>query len=134
MFCKQCGAQVPDGASFCTQCGCPQSEQVQPFPQAMNAQNQPFSQAQMNTTQYVQIETYLVHNILATLFCCPLLGIVGLIFSILAKNALSNGNIQAAKSNAGTAKVLFWISLGIGLLCIPLLLAMLGAGAAAAGV
>ena len=120
MFCKQCGAQVADGSSFCTQCGCPQSEQVQPFPQA-----------QMNTTQYVQIETYLVHNILATLFCFFPLGIVGLIFSILAKSAISSGNIQAAKSNAGTAKVLFWISFGIGLLSILLLLlAILGTGVA----
>ena len=124
MFCKQCGAQVPDGASFCTQCGCPQSEQVQPFPQAMNVQNQPFPQARMNTTQYVQIETYLVHNILATIFCFFPLGIVGLIFSILAKNAISSGNIQAAKSNAHTAKIFFWISFGVGVFVVLLLIAL----------
>ena len=114
MFCKQCGAQVPDGTSFCTQCGYPQNEQVQPF-----------SQDQINVVQYVSIQTYLVHNILATLFCFFPLGIVGLIFSILAKNAISNGNIQAAKSNAHTAKVLFGISFGIGVFVVLLVLLFL---------
>ena len=90
----------------------------------MNVQNQPFPQARMNTTQYVQIETYLVHNILATIFCFFPLGIVGLIFSILAKNAISSGNIQAAKSNAHTAKVLFGISFGIGVFVVLLLIAL----------
>ena len=122
MFCPNCGAQAADGASFCTECGTPLNGRFQSCPQTMNLQNQPFPQAQMNAVQYVSMETYLVHNILATIFCFFPVGIAGLVFSILAKNALSNGNIQAAKSNADVAKVLFWVSFGVGALIVPVAL------------
>lgn len=68
MFCKKCGAQIPDGSTFCTVCGLPVSEphqvqnQYQPQNQPQNAfeQQNPYEQQpqEFNTNaqpvQYMQ--------------------------------------------------------------------------------
>ena len=38
MFCEKCGAQLPDGAAFCTQCGATQAPVPQPAQQQENSQ------------------------------------------------------------------------------------------------
>lgn len=100
-FCSQCGAECPADAQFCTQCGVAIGSTA-------------------TTYQYesakIQVNTYLVHNILVALFCCLPLGVIGLIFSILAYSACGKGDIDGAQSNASIAKIFFWISVIFGVL------------------
>lgn len=108
MFCKQCGAQVPDGASFCTQCGYPQGD-LQPNlttaapPVDLIANPQSFND-------------YLGRNVLSTFCCCMPLGVVGIVFSINAGSARDRGDWTAAQKNARYAKYCFWAALLLGFL------------------
>ena len=108
MFCKQCGAQVPDGASFCTQCGYPQGDQQPNLttaapPVDLIANPQSFND-------------YLGRNVLSTFCCCMPLGVVGIVFSINAGSARDRGDWTAAQKNARYAKYCFWTALLLGFL------------------
>ena len=52
MICKNCGAQIPDGVAFCTNCGCA-VEAPQPAQQAQPAYQQP-AQPQYQQPAYQQ--------------------------------------------------------------------------------
>lgn len=54
MFCKQCGNQLPDSASFCTKCGASQKQAPQEAPQQAQQQNQAFQQQNYPQQNYQQ--------------------------------------------------------------------------------
>ena len=108
MFCKQCGAQVPDGASFCTQCGYPQGDQQPNLTTAAPPVDLIANPQSLND--------YLVQNVLSTFCCCLPAGVVGIVFSINAGSARDRGDWTAAQKNARYAKYCFWAALLLGFL------------------
>lgn len=66
------------------------------------------------------IDTWLWQSILATIFCCQPLGIVGIAFAAQSQTALSLGSYELARRKAGTAKL--WTLWAIGVMLAGLLL------------
>ena len=61
----------------------------------------------------------LILNIIATIFCCGLgtiLGIVGIVFSIQAGNAKKTGDLETARGKAKTALILAIVAYVLGIL------------------
>ena len=58
MFCKQCGAQIPDGSSFCVSCGSPVAQNSNEPKQAPDSYQQPYTQANEQQNPYVQPQTF----------------------------------------------------------------------------
>lgn len=54
------------------------------------------------------IQNYLVHAILVTLFCCLPLGIVSIIFASQVNTKLAAGDIEGAREASAKAKK-FWV-------------------------
>jgi hypothetical protein len=119
MFCESCGSQVPDGQSFCSNCGAP-VVQAAPQPAAQPAQPvyqqpvaqpvQPVVQVQPVVVQAAQPAPAakssglaiagLIMGIFTLIFCWVpvvgfILGVLGLIFSI-AGIAKKNGGAKGA--------------------------------------
>ena len=77
------------------------------------------------------VPDYLVLSILATIFCCQILGIIAIVFSAMASSEKSVGNYAKALNHAKNAKTCLIVSVvgwGIMVLCmlafmtLPLLL------------
>lgn len=173
MFCKNCGAEIPDGSAFCGNCGMkvsaepvqqepvdqyaspdPQAHRVEPTsvdapcacveskpePQPQYAQPEP--QPQYTQPQYAQPEPpqynsqpvynaqpiqpealpnstlwIILNSIMIVLGCCcsfsGIAGIIGLVFAIQGNNAVKAGDLATAQNKLKTAKVLFFVSLGL---------------------
>jgi hypothetical protein len=86
----------------------------------------------MNDQQLQQPQTpppnYLVWAILATIFCCQILGIVSIVFAAQVNSKWNAGDIQGALDASKNAKLWAWIAFGSGLIIglIAMLLAALG--------
>lgn len=89
MVCSKCGAQIPDGSTFCTECGAP--VQQTPVQQAYNA-----AVVTPNTTPI------LVLGILALVLCETVIG--GIICAILCKKKIKE-YVAAGGQIAGKVKV-----------------------------
>lgn len=210
MFCKNCGAEIPDGSAFCGNCGMkasaepvqqepvnqyaspdpqayraeptsvdapcacveskpePQPQYVQPEPQPQYTQpepqpqytqpqyTQPEPQPQYTQPQYAQPEPQpqytqpqyaqpeppqynsqpvynaqpiqpealpnptlwiILNSIMIVLGCCcsfsGIAGIIGLVFAIQGSNAVKAGDFATAQNKLKTAKILFFVSLGL---------------------
>jgi len=76
------------------------------------------------------IRDYLVESILVTLFCCPLLGIIAIVYSVQARTKKSVGDYTGALAAANIAKTLVWVSLGLvlGLSVLVLLIELASGG------
>lgn len=114
MFCKNCGARLPEGAVACPKCG------QRTMPENMPA-----------------IENHLVEAILVTLFCCMPLGIVSIVYAAQVSSLVGCGNIIGAKDASQKAHKWAMISLVVGLVgdtiyLIISLLPLVFAGVAAA--
>jgi len=132
MYCVHCGAQVDETARFCPQCGAAlsSSRNAQPLDGAESPLNPTCENPYASGANYdrsanydfasTPIEDYLLWNILATLFCCMPCGIAGIVFSSLCNSAKGRGDFQTAYRRAKTAKILFWVSFGLGLLGVVL--------------
>lgn len=119
MYCQRCGSLNDDDALFCNECGAPCDD----------ALRNPFAAPAFPSTQEV-VHDYLVPNILATILaaCClgvwgVTVGIIGICFSSFALERKRKGDWEEARAKAKTAKILFFVTLGIGL---PALICILG--------
>ena len=56
------------------------------------------------------VPDYLIASILITIFCCPALGVVAIVFSAMASSEKSNGNYQRALAHAKNAKIFLLIT------------------------
>lgn len=153
MFCKNCGADIPEGSAFCGNCGMKvevqpaQPEQPeQPQYTAQPEANQQYSEQQdtyqsyQQQTQYQQAQPqyappvynaqpiqpealpnptlWIILNIvMIVLGCCcsfsGIAGIIGLVFAIQGNNAVKAGDFATAQNKLKTAKILFFVSLGL---------------------
>ena len=92
-FCKNCGNQLADDAKFCTFCGTAQAtEEAQAATTAATTQaetvNIDFATTEDTNAPSGKLNIgMLIWSIVNLLCCCTPLGIAGLIFSIIAKDA-----------------------------------------------
>ncbi|MDR2841274.1 MAG: CD225/dispanin family protein [Paludibacter sp.] len=95
-YCQNCGAEVADEAVVCVKCGCAVNGA-----KATDASKPP--------------KTWLVQSILATIFCCLPLGIVGIINASKVESKFYAGEVdEANRLSAQAAKWTkwgFWIGL-----------------------
>jgi uncharacterized membrane protein len=86
----------------------------------------PSSGASANTSNY------LVPAILSTVFCCPPVGIISIIFAAQVNSKIAAGDIAGATESSGKAKMFMFVAVGLGLLSwiVGILLWILVFGAA----
>lgn len=104
--CPQCGKERPEGATYCSFCGALFAVEgagfrpLQPPP----------------APALYELQTYLVHSILVTIFCCMPFGVVAIVFAAMATSAKSLGNYSEAARQARLAWTWVKVSFFIGLI------------------
>ncbi len=104
MQCPHCGADNPDNAAFCGNCGAALGS---------SRQAQQFQQPQMQ--QAAPIPNYLVHAILVTIFCCLPFGIVAIVYAAQVDGKLGVGDYAGARLASDNAKKWALVALFCGL-------------------
>ena len=107
MYCSKCGSQIPENSQFCSTCGCATSPAAGT---AYNPYASPTPGSFPNAPQDCSdVPDYLVGNIIMLIFCCQILGIIGVVYSALTKSAKSRGDYETAVRHSSTAKTLFFV-------------------------
>jgi len=88
-------------------------------------QNQGGYQQQYNAPSGIKPKTWLVESILATLFCCLPLGIVGIVYASQVDSKWAGGDAAGAQKSSDNAKLWVMISFGLGLVGIVLYFLMI---------
>ena len=158
MNCKNCGAELHEGALFCGNCGM-KVEQEQP---AYQVPEQPVYEEpvqgeyhQESYSEYQEQGSYvppvmpeypaepvvsgerpntvlwIVLAAVEIFTCCQLTGIISLIFAILGHVAADKGDFAEAERKIKTAKIWFWVGLGLGILFVVLYALIFALGIAA---
>jgi len=65
-----------------------------------------------------QIDNGLVPAILATVLCCPIPGIVGIVYAAQVNGHLQRGDYRRAQEAANSAKTWTWVAFGLGLVAV----------------
>ena len=108
MYCRNCGAELPDGAKFCTNCGhgltadAGTSPSVQPASDRFDRRDHPSS--------------YLALAIIVTVCCCIPFGIVSIVYASKVDSCWNNGLYDEARENSRKARN--WALWGIGLVAL----------------
>ena len=135
MYCKNCGADIPEGATFCGNCGIKiSSEPERPAEYEQLREN--YSQQQNPTYQsqgsyYANSDTsyqqpvydggeninptlWIVLSVLEIVTCCGVIpGIIGLIFAINANSKKNRGDFAGARDDIKKAKIAVFIGIGL---------------------
>ena len=106
MFCTQCGANNPDTAVVCAQCG----RNLQAGSTAI-----PLQATGVVLPPGTTVPNYLVFAILATVFCCLPAGIPAIVYAAQVNSKLQVGDLAGAQLASKNAKLWCLISLGLGL-------------------
>jgi hypothetical protein len=106
MFCTQCGANNPDTAAVCAQCG----RNLQAVSPAV-----PLPSTGVVLPPGTTVQNYLVFAILATVFCCLPAGIPAIVYAAQVNSKLQAGDLAGAQIASKNAKLWCLISLGLGL-------------------
>ena len=105
MYCKECGASIPDSASVCPYCGSPLSS----------------SSTNNSSNIYNKIcpETHLAKSIILTVLCCWPFGIPAIVNAAGVENAFHSGNYNLAVEKSQKAAkwcnttlvvgIIFWV-------------------------
>ena len=149
MNCKNCGAELNEGAVFCGNCGMKvESEQpvyespAQEFSQEVHNEYQeqgsyvPPVMPECYSEPVVPAEKpntvlWIVLAAVEIFTCCQLTGIVSLIFAILGHVAADKGDFAEAEKKIKTAKTWFWVGLVLGLVFIIAYFILVAIGVAA---
>ena len=104
MFCKHCGQQLADNATFCGQCGTPV---VQQTPDS-------FGSTYVAPGRTPNIPNHLVGAILTTIFCCQIAGIISIVYAAQVNGKLARGDVAGAMESSKTASTLMWVGIILG--------------------
>lgn len=110
MNCTRCGATLPDNATFCINCANPNPSMPQAPPPAGYAPPG-YGPPPPGYGPAPNIPDYLVWSILMTLCCCPLFGVISIVFSVMTMSDKNNGRYDSAVKNSQTAKNMLIIGL-----------------------
>ena len=113
MFCMHCGQQLPPDANFCPNCG-KKSDASSAAPAGTPAEP-PAPPPKIDCGFTLAVVAVVMGNVI---------GIVALIYAVLAPNMLQNGDYEGAKRAAHTGKVWSWtaIILFAAALCLGILI------------
>lgn len=108
MFCMHCGQQLPPDAVFCPSCG-QKAETPSDVPAGTSAKP-----PKIDCGFTLAVIAVVVGNVI---------GIVALIYAVLASNMLQNGDYEGARRAARTGKIWSWtaIILFAAVLCLGML-------------
>ena len=119
MFCTQCGANNPDTAVVCAQCG----RNLQAVSPAV-----PLQATGVVLPPGTTVQNYLVFAILTTVFCCLPAGIPAIIYAAQVNSKLQVGDLAGAQIASKNAKLWCLISLGLGLGVVALYAMLIAMG------
>ena len=134
MNCKNCGAELTEGAVFCGNCGV-KLEIEQPVAEETDQEVNTECQQECCVTPVIPEKPvsaavpaekpntvfWIVLSAIHIFVCFPLTGIISLIFSILGHLAADKGDFADAFKKLKFAKISFWIGFSIGLLLVLVL-------------
>lgn len=119
--CQFCGAENPDGTRFCVSCG-----------KDITLGNTPEESKPAKVIyDHPFVETHLVKAIVTAIFCFMPVGVIAIVYAVLAEDKKNSGNIDAARRNAQQANkwaniaLIIGIVLTIGMLVIGIMSAAL---------
>lgn len=61
-------------------------------------------------------KNWLVESIISTVCCCPILGVVSIVFAAQVDTKWNSGDHAGAHESAKKAKTFFWLAIGLGIL------------------
>lgn len=146
MICKNCGAELDEGAMFCGNCGMrvEQEKPVYEVPaqetnneyQEQGSYEPPVMPEYSSEPAYVPVEKpntvlWIVLAAVEIFSCCQITGIVSLIYAILGHVSAEKGDFADAENKIRTAKIWFWVGFGLGLFFIIAYFALVAIGVAA---
>lgn len=105
MYCRQCGQPVAPNAYACASCQAPIANPYQAATGMAAAPAMPSGDKPYN---------YLVPGIFAALCCCIPGGIVSIIYATQVDSKWTVGDVAGAQQAARSAKLWFWVSIGVG--------------------
>ena len=124
MFCKHCGQQLPPDAFFCPNCG----QKVEPSSDASAGTPSvpPAPPPKIDCGLSLAIVAVVMGNVI---------GIVALIYAVLASNMLQSGDYEGARRAAHTGKIWSWTAIilsaaamCLGMLILPRLVELIAPG------
>lgn len=133
MFCMHCGQELPPEAAFCFRCG-QKAEAASDAPaETTSAQSAPEPPAG-SPAPPPKVDCGFTLAIVAVAVG-SVIGIVALIYAVLASNMVQNGDYEGARRAARTGKVWSWtaiilsaIALCLGMLVLPRLWDLIAPG------
>ena len=150
MNCKNCGAELNEGAIFCGNCGMKvENEQNVYEAPARDYHQETYSEYQEQGSYvppvmpeyqaepaFVPAEKpntvlWIVLAAVEIFTCCQLTGIVSLIYAILGHVAAEKGDFADAEKKTKTAKTWFWVGLVLGIVFIIAYFVLVAVGVAA---
>ena len=124
MFCKHCGQQLPPDAFFCPNCG--QRAELSPDASAGMPAEPPAPPQKIDCGISLAIVAVVMGNVV---------GIVALIYAVLASSMVGSGDFEGARRAARTGKIWSWtaiilsaIGLCLGILVLPRLVELIAPG------
>ena len=120
MYCKHCGQQLPPDAFFCPNCG----QKVEPAADAPTGT--PAKPPKIDCGFTLAIVAVVMGNVI---------GIVALIYAVLASSMVGSGDFEGARRAARTGKIWSWtaiilsaVGLCLGMLVLPRLVELIAPG------
>ena len=156
MNCKNCGAEIEEGAVFCGNCGL-KIENEEPVFEAQVVEEPVQGEYHQDTyNEYQEQGSYvppvipeeyigeqvvpaerpntvlwIVLSAVEIFTCCQITGIISLIFSIIGHISAEKGDFENAERKIKVAKTSFWIGFVLGLLFVAFFAAIFLLGVAA---
>ena len=125
MFCMNCGQELPPDAFFCPNCGQKAGIASEDAPAASSAPQPPAQPPA--TSAPPKLDCGVGLGIVAVVLA-HMLGLIGLVFAVLASNTLQKGDYEGARRLAHIGKVWSWTGIILGILgiCLGLLVFLFG--------